>query len=138
MITKLDEFLKNNISEELEIDLSEMEIYEQDLDVEMSFHSKERSAERYGQKVDIKPESIETLVRKAETKIIKFSKSFSSFVLKGLKTNLNVVGELIKRAGKMIFKVITVMIKPNFKPSHIGDKFIEVYENQHKYKIIEV
>lgn len=101
----------------------------EDIDIQMTQHGNERSRERYGRKVNIKKEDIEKIVNNAKNNLMQFIPKFSTFVLHGLKSKLNVVGSFFKNGGKYIFKVITVMIKDKFFPRDT-DKYLQIQENR--------
>jgi len=99
----------------------------ENIDVVLTHHGKERSKTRYNTSVDIKKNEIENLIDKSSEMLIKNASNFKTFVIHGIKSHLNVVGALLKKAGKWVFEVITVMIKDTFYPK-TNDKYIEVFE----------
>ena len=100
----------------------------QEIDVYLTQHTIDRSRERYGLPVNIKKEDIEDLVRKSIDDIIQNLRSAKTFVIHGIKSKLNVVDALVRQGRDWLFKVITVMVKDVFLPSHKEDKYLEVYE----------
>jgi len=108
-----------------------------EIDVLLTTHAMDRSRERNGLPINIKREDIEELVRKSANILTKNLQGAKTFVIHGLKSNLNIVGALVRKGKEWIFKVITVMLKSHFFPK-AQDKYVEVYEsliNDETFKI---
>lgn len=101
---------------------------EHEIDVLLTTHAMDRSRERYGLPINIKREDIEELVRKSANILTKNLQGAKTFVIHGLKSNLNIVGALVRKGKDWLFKVITVMLKSHFFPK-AGDRYLEVTES---------
>jgi hypothetical protein len=101
------------------------ECLDENIDIKLTTHGDERSHERDGKKLNISKFEIEEVIDKAESKLLKMFVKFKTFVIHDHISKLNVIGRLIKKGKEFIFKVITVMIKPNFKPRP-DDYFINI------------
>jgi len=96
----------------------------ENIEVSLTNHSKDRMKERDGKILNISKKDIENLINKAEDEIEKYSDKFKSFIIKSTKNGLNIVGSIIKKGKDLIFKVITVMKKKLFIPKSSNDKLI--------------
>lgn len=119
------------------IDLNNVLFETEQIDINLTKHTNDRSHMRYKQQIDISKENIFNLVNKTKDQLINASQKFHTFVIHSTKTNLNIVGELIQKAGHYIFNVITVMVKSKFSPKD-NDKYIEIYENIDKNSVFGI
>ncbi len=108
----------------------------ENVEVELTKHGDERSKERYGKPVDIDKKTIEDIARRSFSKVKDWLSKFKTFVIYDVKSKINLVVSIYQKGKDFIYKIITVMKKPGFKP-YPNDKYIEVFENYEIYGINE-
>ena len=98
------------------------------IDILFTNHAQKRFKSREIEKHLIQKNQIKKIIDKVKKILISSWKKYEEFVIHSTKLKLNIVGTLVRKNNKWVFRIITLMIKDMFYPRS-NDKFIEVYEN---------
>lgn len=108
---------------------------ENEMAVQLTQHAAERSTHRDDSPFKVTKQTIQDIVDSAEDKIINFGQQYRTLVLK-TQNAINIIGTLSKSAGDWVFRIITVMVKPDFH-ARPEDKVVYVNEMKSFKQLIE-